>query len=83
MKAEDRKKKQEEIQKVTLEITGMTCPGCASRVEEALEKSPGVVEVQVNFSEGKAYIHYNGRETAPSDLIRSVVDAGYEAQDMD
>ena len=33
-----------------LEITGMTCAGCAGRVERALTAAPGVGEVSVNLA---------------------------------
>jgi cation transport ATPase len=41
---------------VDLDITGMTCASCATRVERKLNKLPGV-EATVNFATEKARVH--------------------------
>ena len=37
---------------LTLAIDGMTCAGCVSRVERAIQAVPGVGEVSVNLATG-------------------------------
>ena len=41
---------------VDLDITGMTCASCATRVERKLNKLPGVAAT-VNFATEKARVH--------------------------
>ncbi len=62
---------------LTLKIDGMTCPGCASHIREALASVPGVIAVQVpGWQSGKAIIRIdNGVERAA--LIQAVEAAGY------
>lgn len=63
-------------QTVALKITGMTCQHCVKHTREALEKVPGVEQVEVSLEPGQAVIQGN----APIDaLIQAVKDAGYEA----
>ncbi|SHG59822.1 heavy metal translocating P-type ATPase [Cognatishimia maritima] len=62
---------------LTLEIEGMTCAGCASRVEKALAKVPGTDSAYVNFAIGKAYL--TGATIPEADAISAVKSAGYSA----
>ncbi len=59
-----------------LDIGGMTCASCVSRVERALKRVPGVEDATVNLTTERARIH--GSATAEA-LITAVQKAGYEA----
>ncbi|WLV25197.1 heavy metal translocating P-type ATPase [Aciduricibacillus chroicocephali] len=62
----------------SLQITGMTCAACATRIEKGLQKSEGVEEASVNLALEKANIKYDADttdETKLSDKIRSL---GYD-----
>ncbi len=41
---------------IRLGIVGMTCASCVSRVEKALQKTPGVTDVSVNLATEEASI---------------------------
>ncbi len=69
-------KKQHTIQ---LSIGGMSCAGCVSVVEQALQKVAGVATAAVNFAEHTAEV--TGDVTADA-LVQAVVDAGYEAAEL-
>ncbi|MBJ7577717.1 cadmium-translocating P-type ATPase [Devosia sp. MC532] len=60
---------------VTLDITGMSCASCVSRVEKALLKVPGVDAATVNLATERARI--SGGDTEA--LIAAVKKVGYEA----
>ncbi|MEW6524067.1 MAG: heavy metal translocating P-type ATPase [Bacillota bacterium] len=60
-----------------LQIRGMTCASCSQRVERALEKTPGVAKVHVNFAAEEARVVYNPALTSMTDLETSVNLAGY------
>ncbi len=62
-----------------LSIGGMSCAGCVSAVENALNKTPGVDRAVVNFAEHTAEVQGNVSLQA---LIQSVVSAGYEAAEL-
>ena len=61
---------------VELEISGMTCASCATRIERKLNRLPGV-EATVNYATEKARVRAEGVETA--ELIAAVESAGYGA----
>lgn len=61
---------------VELDISGMTCASCATRIERKLNKLPGV-EASVNYATEKARVRAEGIDTAQ--LIATVEAAGYAA----
>ncbi|MFC0213807.1 cation transporter [Paenibacillus chartarius] len=46
-------------EQIRFDITGLTCAGCAARIEKALGKMEGVQEAAVNFAVGRASVNYN------------------------
>jgi P-type Cu+ transporter len=60
-----------------LAISGMTCASCVKSVQQALEKTPGVVSVSVNFGTRTAQVHGSAAE---AELITAVEAAGYGAE---
>ncbi|MFM0592152.1 MULTISPECIES: heavy metal translocating P-type ATPase [Paraburkholderia] len=64
-----------------LDIGGMTCASCATRVEKALAKVPGVTRASVNLATETATVSLSGAESDPAAeaLIAAVKKAGYEA----
>lgn len=71
------------IQTEILQITGMTCAACSSRVERQLKKKEGVILVNVNFATEQARIQYDAGVLSSSDLIDTVIKAGYGANKAD
>src|SRR5665811_1584188 len=45
-------------EKLTLDIGGMTCASCVSRVEKALANTPGVLNASVNFGTEAATVEF-------------------------
>jgi len=62
---------------ISLEVHGMSCASCVSRVEKALLRVPGVRIALVNLLTETATISGFGFESA--DLIAAIAKAGYEA----
>src|SRR5688500_7312863 len=65
--------------RTSLSLSGMTCASCASRIERALKKAPGVVEAQVNLATEKATVTYLPQATSEEALCDVVAKAGYGA----
>src|SRR5918995_6128510 len=61
-----------DVRETTFGVTGMTCAGCVGRVEVALRKVPGVVEVSANLANEKATVGYIAGEVGPRDLEKAV-----------
>mgnify|MGYP006292142663 FL=1 len=64
--------------KITLEIEGMHCAACSSRVEKALNNSEGVKKANVNISTEKAYITFDPETIDENNLIDVVKESGYD-----
>ena len=67
------------LQPTELAIGGMTCASCASRVEKALAKLPGVTGASVNLATETATVTVSDATSDPATLIAAVKKAGYEA----
>jgi len=65
---------------VTLQVEGMTCALCASRVEKALAKVDGVASVSVNLATERATVQALS-SVAVATLKAAVVKAGYSARE--
>lgn len=66
-------------EKIELEIKGMTCASCVSRIERVLKKDPSVLEVSVNLATEKANILYRSEAINTEGLKSLVKKAGYVA----
>ena len=67
-------------QTVTLEIGGMTCASCVSRVEKVLNKVEGVVAAQVNLATETAQVEFARGIVSVDALVAAVDRAGYVAR---
>lgn len=61
----------------TLQIQGMTCAACATRIEKGLKKIEGVEEANVNFALEKTNIKYNPDITDVGKFKEKVQSLGY------
>jgi P-type Cu+ transporter len=67
----------EDLRKVSLPVSGMTCAACARRVEKALSGTAGVRAANVNLAAEKATVEYDPGSVGTEDLTRAVEGAGY------
>lgn len=63
-----------------LDIEGMHCASCSSRVEEALGQVPGVVAAHVNLVTNQARVEFNPARANAHRLTVAVNEAGYGAR---
>lgn len=68
-----------DLKPIILPIKGMTCMGCAGRVERALAAVPGVTAARVNFAAHEAHVTADPKNVPQQALIAAVAKAGYEA----
>ena len=65
-------------QRLELNLEGMTCAACASRIEKALNRVPGV-QANVNFATETATAHFDPATVNAELLVAAVERAGYHA----
>lgn len=66
------------IEKSTFPVTGMTCAGCASSVENILKKMDGVTEAGVNFASNSVLVSYDTETVSKEKLKSNLQSAGYD-----
>ena len=64
--------------RVDLELEGMSCAACATRIEKSLNELEGV-EATVNFATEKVAVRYDDGRVRIRDLVRAVESVGYGA----
>lgn len=64
------------MQTEIMNVTGMTCGGCVSKLTHALKAVPGVGHVEVSLP-GKASVDFDEKLTSRMGLQSAVEDAGY------
>ena len=64
---------------IMLNITGMHCSSCVSRIERALTKVQGVTSASVNLATNTASVHYDPLTASQESLVASVAKSGYGA----
>ena len=65
------------LEKTTLNVTGMHCASCAVAIEDSLKKVEGVSKAAVNFATEKAYVEYNPEKATPPELEQAIERTGY------
>ena len=67
------------LERVDLQIDGMTCAACSSRIEKKLSRLDGVDQVQVNFANGRATVVH---DHVAAELMRETIEGlGYAVVD--
>lgn len=67
-------------EKVELDIIGMTCAACSTRIEKGLNKVEGVSKASVNLALEKGSVEYDPTTVTVQQLIKKVESLGYEAK---
>jgi Cu+-exporting ATPase len=66
-----------ETKLIDLQVGGMTCAACSSRVERGLKKMGGVNNVHVNLATERAVVEYDPATVAIGKFIEAVTTMGY------
>lgn len=66
------------MKKVNIDVEGMTCAACSSRIQKVLDKKEGVESSNVNLLSNKAVIEYDEDKISKNELIKSIEKTGFE-----
>jgi len=64
------------IEKITLEINGMTCSGCSSHILKNINKANGIINSNVNHETGKGEFTFDTSKMGKEELINAVNSIG-------
>ncbi len=74
----EKESRQNDLKRLDLPISGMSCASCAASVERALKNIDGVRAANVNLATSRATVMFDPRQVDAGRLIQAVRDAGYE-----
>jgi mercuric ion binding protein len=60
-----------------LKTAGMTCGGCSTTIEKALQTERGVAAVEVDVVAGRVVVAYDSKAVKPEALAATVTGLGY------
>lgn len=65
---------------ITIPVRGMHCAACQGRVQQELERAPGVTGAAVNLLLNSATVHFDPAVTTPERIVETVRSTGYDAE---
>ena len=68
-----------EYDTVELDLGGMHCSACATRIQRSLNKLPAVASASVNLATHRAFVSYDPLRADDGDLCAAVTAVGYSA----
>jgi copper chaperone len=66
------------MERITLDVKGMTCGGCVNSVKRAVGALDGVSLVEVSLDSGKVAVEYDPARTQPEAFKAAIRDAGFD-----
>lgn len=66
-----------EQKEIALQVSGMTCAACASRIEKGLKRMDGVADAHVNLALETSNVTYNPSETGAAVIKEKIEKLGY------
>lgn len=60
-----------------LRVDGMDCGACATKIENALKRLPGVSDIDVNYSLQRLTLAYDADRTSPAAIRKQIQTLGY------
>jgi len=70
---------QENLQKIEIQVNGMTCEACQTHVDHAVNELSGIVSVHSSYSNGNAIVEFDKTQTTVKAIQDAVNSTGYMA----
>ena len=68
------------MKEIVLNIKGMHCTGCSTRLEKVLNNQDGVEKANVSLEKANANIRFDESQINVEELKELIEDSGFEAQ---
>ena len=66
------------MEKITLQVEGMSCPHCEAAVKGALSALPGVADVTVSLADKTVQVAYDGGTVTVEAMREAIEEQGYD-----
>jgi copper chaperone CopZ len=71
-------------QRITVTVTGLSCPFCAYGLEKRLRRLEGLDSLHIEFQSGQVALYLrDGSKVGDQEIRRLVTDAGFEARKIE
>ena len=67
------------IDRVILDVPGMSCPSCPFTVQKSLEKLTGVIKAEASLEQKKAVVLFDPTKVSVQEMIEATTQAGYRS----
>lgn len=67
------------MDRITLQVGGMTCNGCVASVTRVIRALPGVASAAVSLTDGTATVEFDPERSSVELIRRAIETAGYQA----
>ena len=68
------------MKKIKLYLEELSCPDCANKIEQVLNKTEGVIKADVHYTTSKANVEYDSDKIDLSGLKKAVAKTGYKVE---
>jgi copper chaperone len=68
------------MEKITLNVKGMSCGHCVNSIEGSVGELTGVTNVKVNLDTGTVSVEFNPNEVTLDKIKETIDDQGYDVQ---
>ena len=68
------------MKQIKIKIEGMTCGGCVSSVQNALQAVVGVEAISVSLEDGLAVVAYDESDCDVPAIVEAIEEAGFDTQ---
>lgn len=65
-------------EEIVLHVENMTCTGCETRIENALHKLEGIIEVKAIYSSSNVYVTYDNSKIGIDEIVASIEKIDYK-----
>ncbi|MDR1409885.1 MAG: copper ion binding protein [Oscillospiraceae bacterium] len=65
------------MEKLILQVEGMTCGHCELAVQDAVRKLPGIKKVKANKHKKQTAVDYDPAQVTPEQIDKAINDTGY------
>ncbi len=72
-----------DIKQASLILEGIVCAACVWLSEHHVQKIPGVIRFQVNYSTHRAQLEWDDQQVKLSEILKAIRDIGYLAHPLD
>lgn len=69
----------EDVENNLLDIEGMTCQACVTRIEKKIGKLEGITEISVNLATNQAKVIFQKEKIKLSEIMKNIENIGYKA----